>query len=955
MSDSQYVAIDDKQCFLNYYNNLLHSLVNYNGGDIGTDKWYFIDSDLKANQYLDFSILQCPELTLDTSFKLTVDNDNIIHINSFQLVQVLIIELCHESHSFFRTYFRFILQCLRLRNNLSDSISQSDLPDLINGVLTTNFSKDGLYHTPSLPSYSVIFGGLPFERILEFCNKYKCHEFIDTSISVNRYERILNEQLESLYDMSLADYRKGATFNFLGLETGQLYADYLFQHFYENHIYVTTCLQVLRSMEDSLERYNRLTNTTRKVGIPVTTSRVLEGYEITKKWRDSLGSSRGMATEKLMLNLIPKEAKKLFIKTFNDYRLRASAINPKTIERLVDGFGLTMQFDAAEFFRSIAISRFYHEDNKEAGRLLKRYQSLVKLIIQSDPNFSAYLPTGVDFTKVNLTSLYKIMDSLAPPKLNHRNIMTYLKSSFKSLMHGNGEYKTYSDFNTALKNHTRAGCELVVAYTGWRGSEFGFSLNNIDIDENTDILDSAYIPFRFHVNWYVPKTSGNAILNREITSSTYILLENITKQFGTNRDLPCLFSESSNKYKISPPDKLRSYQNTARFIGANWLSFIENYVPFRDIDIIDSEKTMSKSISRKYRSSDLRLLRDVRDKLRQGFLRYQYFFYTQNKNVMIGDRKYALSTKLISEFQQGYIDDELVRKVYSQYVSHDSINWLKSQKKPFIELDQEVRKQFVRQLHDEVKGDLVFPTPHGWRHVWAEAVLTRYEGDVGAVIRHNFKHMSHRFFMAYIRDKVDQPIFTRAKRVALNSLVQKRISELERANPTLAGGFHKFIRKTINMYAIRIIKNSNELRSSEKRLLGEQISGRVIHFNTNIFSNCVSRKGMEGAAKCNQYGDLQPHDARPSFCLGCINADITSAHAQGIVQRLIPTVSSVLSGASAPFELSDHIDLFELAKRRLTEIRDSTNEVIVDEILPILDKAIAKANNSLQEFINEYS
>ena len=82
--------------------------------------------------------------------------------------------------------------------------------------------------------------------------------------------------------------------------------------------------------------------------------------------------------------------------------------------------------------------------------------------------------------------------------------------------HSNGmEY-----YNTMSSMIEDAGATGFVGLTGWRASEYGFSLSNIDIDINPDPLDNQYTPWRFHVRWIVPKTSGNTPLPREITLDT---------------------------------------------------------------------------------------------------------------------------------------------------------------------------------------------------------------------------------------------------------------------------------------------------------------------------------------------------------------------------------------------------------------------------------------------------
>ena len=50
-------------------------------------------------------------------------------------------------------------------------------------------------------------------------------------------------------------------------------------------------------------------------------------------------------------------------------------------------------------------------------------------------------------------------------------------------------------------------------------------------------------------------------------------------------------------------------------------------------------------------------------------------------------------------------------------------------------------------------ADCYYPTPHAFRHMWAEAVYRRFDGDIGWMIRSQFKHITRYMWGDYIRDK----------------------------------------------------------------------------------------------------------------------------------------------------------------------------------------------------------
>ncbi len=73
-----------------------------------------------------------------------------------------------------------------------------------------------------------------------------------------------------------------------------------------------------------------------------------------------------------------------------------------------------------------------------------------------------------------------------------------------------------------------------------------------------------------------------------------------------------------------------------------------------------------------------------------------------------------------------------------------------------------IRKTMMDIVSELLEG-VRYPSPHAFRHIWAESVLTRYQGDVGAVIRHQFAHLDNSFFMAYLRDKDVRGLMQSAK------------------------------------------------------------------------------------------------------------------------------------------------------------------------------------------------
>ena len=87
-----------------------------------------------------------------------------------------------------------------------------------------------------------------------------------------------------------------------------------------------------------------------------------------------------------------------------------------------------------------------------------------------------------------------------------------------------------------------AGIVQFVAITGWRESEFGFSLNDIKCYPNNDLLDQYACPVRYEIQWKVPKTNGDTKLCREITRAAYSCALRLAELVRGKEHSPCLYS-----------------------------------------------------------------------------------------------------------------------------------------------------------------------------------------------------------------------------------------------------------------------------------------------------------------------------------------------------------------------------------------------------------------------------
>ena len=251
-------------------------------------------------------------------------------------------------------------------------------------------------------------------------------------------------------------------------------------------------------------------------------------------------------------------------------------------------------------------------------------------------------------------------------------------------------------------------------------------------------------------------------------------------------------------------------------------------------------------------------------------------------------------------------------------------------------MDTEISSVDSANIRLQILQDVAYPTPHAFRHVWAEAVLRRYRGDVGKFIRANFKHLDESFFMAYLRDKETNAVYQVAKRTTINAIVRQQLLSLTNNDREFAGGFDQLLTKAVNSTQVVSYEEYVELsnRISEER---------VINISPRPWVTCMLRVRTEAFAKCSEDGEPQPQKAEPKFCLGCINANIAAGNFNGIVIYIQPDINACRNESLPAFVRKMHEPIVRNALKRVRELAknsDKYNDFIqyLEDTLLIADK-----------------
>lgn len=468
--------------------------------------------------------------------------------------------------------------------------------------------------------------------------------------------------------------------------------------------------------------------------------------------------------------------------------------------------------------------------------LIDRYAAIAKLIQDIHcrvPNWSKELEVRELLVRVNvnwiLSGESNIAAGMAKPKylVLHRHIEKITAS------HGIGNLpkrwaatNIYSEievnpaFNLSLPRQlvslvASAAAVCFVALSGWRKSEYGFSKDDVLEIPNVDPLTQKDEPKRFFVRWFVPKTSGVIKETREITSTQYQLIELMSELNGSGKSSPCFFA----KEPYSGPSEID------KLLSRPWIDFVEHG----------------------------RMPNTLETKLREQL---PVFKLIENFST--------LGSAVIRGSYTGRPADE--RELIESLVSDRRKRALRANDPAAVSGLFGALSRALSHL------EILRPNPHGLRHMWAEAVLRRFDGDVGWMIRSQFKHLSERFWRTYVRDKSARAIARTASIDVVSGLFSRVIKQ---AGKGYAGPTVKAVR--------RIFRATNMLTEKTDSAIEEFAATQIDHLNATPWGYCILRSAGRKRSKCSSDGSPQPQDASPSTCLSCTNFLTTEEHGEELI------------------------------------------------------------------------
>lgn len=849
------------------------------GNQYKNNQWRFKGATNTTINFDDLLKLLLPITTLNTE-----DRKSLVDI-----AKILFINSCKGKSNvgLYKQVFDCILKTLYyLQITKTRVIKKHHLQEYLKFILI-NEVNDGVISQRVTPlSYNPFSNGLQISIWYQTLKHHNIDNFIFTKYFS---DRLITSELKTVIyeisngDLTYRDWRDGGNFNKLTLDYGRYYIEHCIDFFNSNIGYAISIKKTLSEAREILFKsgVNPSNKDLYSQYLPIV-SNYLSGVTylnlpITYKNKSTESTLKSMYTNTLI--------------TFNKHRntfLLRSAINSKdVIFKILEGLNLD-------------------ENN---------HYELIKLYARSWFDINHLPLHSTSETQKFDTLLGKLKDSGI--NISSLNVILSLRlKSLQSTLPAHDMNKSfYESIGLGLATNRKANCSYdligkafefgvasITALTGWRSSEFTFSLSDITFLPNRDILDQTLHPIRFNVNSTVPKTNGETKLNREITDTCYnfyYLLTLLRNCDDFNSPICPNPDAKSNTIDSSAPVK--------RSLLRTWTHFINNYKPFKDIDHdLDVSSSTSMVITNKrlstYENQDPNLINAYKT-FRSELPTVDFFFNTKDKR------------KAIFEYSQGGLDENTTA-IFDDSLSIDLKHAVME-----IKNINEITTQFVRSFSSNLVSNCLYPTPHSLRHIWAESVYRRFDGDVGWMIRSTFKHISQNMWLAYVRNKDNLRQHDQVKRKVISSILS---NYLLKSGNGYSGHLDKLLRRLFIQTKTTSLQDIKKFSTEE-----------IISVKSNPWGFCLLKKRNVQSAKCFDDGAPQRQNASPNLCLGCSNHLAQDSNIEGILLNIANDINTLkIPNIPAQF-LSSSTKTVKNALIMLKKL--DADEECIDQITSILN------------------
>lgn len=791
--------------------------------------------------------------------------------------------------NYVKTYRGLLIWMAAMASSNATTINREMLPEVLSFRLTHTISVSGIYAAKSLTSASS-FVSPSLLRLQEACEDLGL-DWLGRDISNHSLQSALKKLIPELTDgeITYQDWKQGKSFNLLTLDYGRYYVEHCLNTFEE---YAPLAIALQRTQLEASQIAESLNIELSTLNTII--CQILEGHrpeDINQPYPNYVRRVRHAVLDH-------------FRSTYRKARFEHEFLREDTLREVAENFGLAKSQENIDRLRVIFWDWFQRGLPKETERLLGQCQTPV--------SWASFQQT-IDSIRQNCD---EVPLSMPTPQF-------FFELGFEKKQTGG-----VSNVNRFIAWVAKAGLTSIVALTGWRRSEFGFPWLAIQQTRNTDKLDEYALPYRFQVDWYVHKTNGKVRTLREITFSTVTMIDRVRHLNDSGDELPCLYSINAGR---KDPSKSETAVDAA--VINLWPHFVQHYPDFKLLDDLDSWHTLAEIEA----SQELLTMPQQRERERLLALRSSQEWDTiaidENlrtawhrarsewpRLAFLWSKNTRANRGWVVQYRQGDLRTDWT-ELLNAHLSDETQQWLFS-----LSIEElKTNKEVGRALSNEVLAEALYPSPHAFRHMWAESVYRRFDGDAGWIIRSQFKHISQRMWLAYIRNKDNRFILKSAKLHVTHSLVE---NFLKNKGEGYAGQMTTLLRRLFQKTKIMTADEQKELAA---RLATQEIE----NLKSNPWGYCLLMRRSRHKANCAQGGEPMRHNASPELCLGCIHNFMQSSNVEWMIFHVSAHVEALINPVVPNIFKRSSYELIRNTTRHVRKLNPS------HEALPELEDALS--------------
>lgn len=745
--------------------------------------------------------------------------------------------------------------------------------------------KSYKYFTTQIPvlQYKLILSGLGLNwisRDLSYSFIRKLYKYLIPHLTNNA--------------QSYQDWYQGGDFNTLGLDYGQYYLEHCLT-FYETNYPLAIALTSTRNALPEIATSSGYSQVT----VDIYLNLVLHGYSVNEI------SQQSEYWSVTTIQNIHEAVSDHFISAYKQASFDTALLQDETSEEFVVACGQKNTPENIDRMRVVLWGWIRKNNKTETLRLLKEFQKPI---------------TWTGFQKQ--LSRVKTQCDQKPCQLPTPKDYEFIGIPKDETKHWPASYPIQ-----LIRLVAQAGLASVVGLCGWRSSEYGWPHSAIIRSANKDKLDQYAFPYRYQVDWYVKKTKGNVRVMREVTFNIIRMAEQLQSLNNHTDEQPCLYPvATTNKNQHNSKSPVR------HSIQGLWCNFVNHYSGFTLLDdwtvwmSLQKKRNNKTSLSPEEKEKERQLigqrsieewnnlpidanLKEAWQRSRKEWPQLNFFFE-------------ASTTKDKKEWLVKYHNNTLRsdwKKLLDKHLSQEVIDWLHSQPTEVLK-----SKFTTKAVMNNLMEDTLYPTPHGFRHMWAEAIYRRFDGDAGWMIRSQFQHISRGMWLDYVRNKDNRSDHQISKYKVISSLVQ---NYLKNQGKGYAGQLNIWLRRVFQQTSI---SSPDELAQLVDHLTTEEIE----NIKANPWGYCLLKRRTRSKARCAENGEPMRYNASPDLCLGCAHNLMQPVNVEWSILHAAPHIE-VLRNPDTPgmFKASS----YELVKN-ITKHARTINPL--HDALPELEEAI---------------